>query len=81
VLDFGGSHRDMLEHGSSIDPKVVKERDAWTAVNAKELAALGFMGPQQLVPALVYCSSRAIDLLIQTGICCTLVLRKLLIQS
>jgi hypothetical protein len=22
------SHRDMLQHGSAIDPKVIKERDA-----------------------------------------------------
>jgi hypothetical protein len=47
------SHRDMLERASGIDPKVIKERDAWMAVNAKELSALGFMGHQQLVPALV----------------------------
>jgi hypothetical protein len=47
------SHRDRLERDSAIDHNVVDERDAWTAINAKELAALGFMGHQQLVPALV----------------------------
>src|SRR5262245_55994922 len=47
------SHQTMLEQDSHIDPAVVRERDAWTAINPKELSALGFMGHQQLVPALV----------------------------
>src|SRR5262245_4705278 len=47
------SHEQMLVRDSGIDPKVVTERDAWTAVNTKELSALGFAGHQQLVPALV----------------------------
>jgi predicted P-loop ATPase len=47
------SHEQMLIRDSGIDPKVVTERDAWTAINVKELSALGFAGHQQLVPALV----------------------------
>jgi hypothetical protein len=46
------SHEALLTT-SGIDPTVAAQRDYWTAVTPKELAALGFQGAQQLAPALV----------------------------
>lgn len=47
------SHEQLLTIGSGIDPSVVAERDYWTAIADKELAALDFAGQQQNHPALV----------------------------
>ncbi len=46
-------HLVTLLRGSAIDPIVVSERGYWTAVDATDLAALGFAGAQQIVPALM----------------------------
>jgi hypothetical protein len=47
------SHTTLLTQGSAIDPLVIEERAAWTAICPSEMAALGFAGAQQIAPALM----------------------------
>jgi len=46
-------HLVALARASAIDLAVIAERGYWTAVSAPDLAALGFVGVQQIVPAMM----------------------------
>lgn len=46
-------HMTALARDSAISLEVIAERGYWTAVDATDLAALGFAGVQQIVPALM----------------------------